>query len=120
MSDVIKENAIEERTSLLGSARALLASEREAAGLVDGGSTNYNKMICPRPLFLESGNDDDLFERSGFEKVAAEVSGTYRELGIGERCHVRVHAGGHEYDPDGEAQRFLLKFVHQPRREVEG
>jgi len=69
------------------------------------------KMICPRPLFLESGTDDDIFEKSGFEKVAAEVSETYRALGIGERCRVRVHAGGHEYDPDGEAQRFLLKFV---------
>jgi hypothetical protein len=65
------------------------------------------RMICPRPLFLEAGAGDAVFAVEGFSSPAQEVSETYRRLGFSERCCVRVHSGGHEYDPDGRAEAFL-------------
>lgn len=81
-----------------GSARRFLDSE-------------VARMICPRPLFLEAGNHDDVFNADGFPEPAAEVTETYHKLGIADHCRVRLHSGGHEFDPDGEALRFLLDWI---------
>lgn len=81
-----------------GSARRFLDSE-------------VARMICPRPLFLETGQNDELFEPSGFKETSAEVMETYCLLGLEARCRARIHSGGHEYDPDGEAQNFLMNFL---------
>ncbi len=69
------------------------------------------RMICPRPLFLETGQRDEVFAVDGFPAVAEEVAGTYQSLGIRDRFESRTHPGGHEYDPDGKAQAFLLKWL---------
>jgi dienelactone hydrolase len=69
------------------------------------------KMICPRPLFLEAGEKDEIFAANGFPAVAQEVAGAYSALGIPDRFQSRVHHGGHEYDPDGQAEAFLLKWL---------
>lgn len=69
------------------------------------------RMVCPRPLFMEAGEKDEVFEVSGFSAVAQEVAQTYRALGIADRFHSRIHPGGHEYDPDGKAREFLLKWL---------
>lgn len=69
------------------------------------------RMICPRPLFLEAGGRDELFSAEGFAPVAAEVASAYASLGLADRCESRIHEGGHEYDPDGRATRFLLRWL---------
>lgn len=81
------------------------------------GSANHfldaevGRMICPRPLFLEAGEKDEVFSVEGFLPVAEEIAGAYQRLGLGERCQFRTHPGGHEYDTDGAAQAFLLKWL---------
>ncbi|MET0262984.1 MAG: CocE/NonD family hydrolase [Rariglobus sp.] len=69
------------------------------------------RMICPRPLFLEAGARDELFDAEGFGPVAGEVSAAYRALGRESAFESRLHPGGHEYDPDGRAGEFLLKWL---------
>lgn len=81
-----------------GSAQRLLDSE-------------VAQMICPRPLFLESGIRDELFAAEGFDPVAREVGAAYKALGIEERFDSRLHERGHEYDPDGRAGEFLLRWL---------
>lgn len=69
------------------------------------------RMVCPRPLFLEAGENDTLFTVAGFPPVAAEVASAYAALGLEDRFESRVHPGGHEYSPDGKAGEFLLKWL---------
>ncbi len=69
------------------------------------------RMICPRPLFLEAGEQDEVFRVEGFHDPAAEVDRCYAALGMSERFGRRTHPGGHEYDTDGRAQEFLLKWL---------
>lgn len=69
------------------------------------------RMICPRPLFLEAGEADDVFSVEGFFAPAGEVEKCYMALGLGDRCERRTHPGGHEYDIDGKAEAFLLKWL---------
>lgn len=69
------------------------------------------RMVCPRPLFLETGARDDVFSPEGFSPVADQVRATYDALNLSSRFQSRIHEGGHEYDPDGTAQAFLLKWL---------
>ncbi len=69
------------------------------------------RMICPRPLFLEAGARDELFDAEGFGPVALEVAEAYGTLGREAVFESRLHPGGHEYDPDGRASEFLLKWL---------
>lgn len=69
------------------------------------------RMICPRPLFLEAGEVDDVFTVEGFSIPSEEVEKCYVALGLGDRFERRTHPGGHEYDIDGKAEAFLLKWL---------
>ncbi len=69
------------------------------------------RMICPRPLFLEAGEQDEVFRVEGFHGPASEVEKCYDALGLRDRFERRTHPGGHEYDTDGRAQDFLLKWL---------
>lgn len=69
------------------------------------------RMVCPRPLFLEAGEKDQVFEVSGFPSTAAEIGAAYKVLGLQDRFHARTHSGGHEFSPDDEALRFLLQWL---------
>lgn len=72
------------------------------------------RMICPRRAFFEAGAADELFEPIGFIQTAEEVKAAYEKLGLPELCHTRVHAGSHEYDPDGRAETFLCSTLEVP------
>jgi hypothetical protein len=69
------------------------------------------RMICPRPLFLEAGARDELFSPEGFPPVAREVGAAYESMELASRYESRLHEGAHEYDPDGRATAFLLKWL---------
>ncbi|MBN8709902.1 MAG: hypothetical protein BGO12_22480 [Verrucomicrobia bacterium 61-8] len=69
------------------------------------------RLVCPRPLFLEAGETDEVFSVEGFFAPSEEVAHCYAALGIGDRLERRTHPGGHEYDIDGRAEAFLLKWL---------
>jgi hypothetical protein len=69
------------------------------------------RMVCPRPLFVEAGRHDALFDVVGFAPVAREIASTYQRLGLAGRFVSRRHRGGHEYDPDGKALAFIMKWL---------
>jgi len=69
------------------------------------------RLVCPRPLFLEAGETDEVFGVEGFFAPSEEVASCYAALGLGDRLERRTHPGGHEYDIDGRAEAFLLKWL---------
>jgi len=73
--------------------------------------SEVGRMICPRPLFLEAGRNDELFDAAGFSPVAKEIATAYKSLGIADRFESRIHRGAHDYDPDGRAGAFILKWL---------
>jgi|688.fasta_scaffold02583_25 dienelactone hydrolase len=73
--------------------------------------SEVGRMICPRPLFLEAGRNDELFDAAGFSPVAKEIATAYKSLGIADRFESRIHRGAHDYDPDGRGGAFILKWL---------
>lgn len=69
------------------------------------------QMICPRPLFLEVGREDAVFLPEGVPEIAMTVAQNYRALRREDQFVFRTHNSGHEYDPDGQAEAFLLKHL---------
>ncbi|NMO96810.1 dienelactone hydrolase family protein [Paenibacillus lemnae] len=53
-------------------------------------------LLCPRPLFLESGLHDFIFPEAGFRKAEAEIQHIYNQAGASERLTVDLFPGGHE------------------------
>lgn len=53
-------------------------------------------LICPRPLFLESGTHDRIFPAAGFEAAAHELREIYRRTGAEERLRTDLFPGAHE------------------------
>lgn len=53
-------------------------------------------LICPRPLFLESGTHDRIFPAAGFEAAARELREIYRRTGVEERLRSDLFPGAHE------------------------
>jgi dienelactone hydrolase len=73
-------------------------------------------LICPRAFCVESGREDG----SVFWKMAdvafAEVKAIYEKLGIGERCEIVRHEGGHELErvediADARVVKFLDRYL---------
>jgi len=55
------------------------------------------RLICPRPLFIEVGTNDELFPVEGAISVSGEVQRLYQSLGVAERFEFDAFAGGHEF-----------------------
>ncbi|WP_339207611.1 alpha/beta hydrolase family protein [Paenibacillus sp. FSL K6-3182] len=53
-------------------------------------------LIAPRPLFLESGENDPIFPLAGFRKAEAEIQAIYEADGAGDRLLTDVFPGKHE------------------------
>ncbi|MEO6052429.1 MAG: CocE/NonD family hydrolase [Chthoniobacterales bacterium] len=70
------------------------------------------RMICPRPLWVEVGENDHVFSPEHFPTVSEDMAASYRSLGISDRFHARIHSAGHDYDPDAKARAFLLKHLN--------
>lgn len=57
-------------------------------------------LICPRPLVIEAGTRDELFRVEG-AKAAFELARVpYERLGLGNRIHLDVFEGGHQFHGD--------------------
>ncbi|MFO7946316.1 MAG: hypothetical protein R6V19_05855, partial [Armatimonadota bacterium] len=67
-------------------------------------------LICPRPLQVQVGIEDELFPVEGARKEARRVQEYYERLGILERYSFEAFDGGHEWC--GEvAWEFLQRWI---------
>lgn len=55
-------------------------------------------MICPRPVMVQMGKLDTVFDVKDSRKEASRASKFYENLGIGDRFIFHEHEGGHEYE----------------------
>ncbi|MFA5394225.1 MAG: hypothetical protein WC338_07230 [Candidatus Ratteibacteria bacterium] len=72
----------------------------------------FCQLICPRPLFIEVGNKDELFPAAGARKAASEVRKIYRSLGLENLFGFDVFPGGHEFS-GVKAFRFLDRIYNE-------
>ena len=76
-------------------------------------------LICPRPLYLEAGRNDELFDVAGARKIARGVLPLYRQLGQPGRFQFVEHDAGHAFNPGAAPLDFLEKHfpagaAHKP------
>lgn len=75
-------------------------------------------LVCPRPLFIEIGGKDDLFEAAPARPEAAKVKDIYERLGIGDRFVFKEHDGGHAFDKVDDGIEFLIRWLKTADRDA--
>lgn len=68
-------------------------------------------LICPRPLFIESGAQDPLFSADRAEALSAGVAARYRALGLSDRFCFHRFEGVHEFACDDEGIDFIMRHI---------
>lgn len=68
-------------------------------------------LICPRYLYLEVGQHDELLDVSSARPVAKQILQIYEKLGIPERCVTYEHPGVHELDKEDGGIDFLVAHL---------
>lgn len=68
-------------------------------------------LVCPRPLYVEVGKEDDLFNVRYARPEAKKLAAVYRRLGIPDRFHYEEHTGGHELDKSDHNVDFLCQYL---------
>ncbi len=66
-------------------------------------------LVCPRPLYLEAGRQDEIFAVAGARRIARGVGQLYRKLGLPERFRYVESDGGHEFNPGSAPFDFLAE-----------
>lgn len=64
-------------------------------------------LVCPRPLFIELGLQDELFDPVHARGEAERVRSFYERLGLSDRLRYKEFQGGHEFATDDEGVEFL-------------
>lgn len=67
-------------------------------------------LVCPRALYIEAGDQDELFAIETARAEAERAAAYYRRLGRAERFAFKAFSGGHEMDRGEEGLDFL--FAH--------
>jgi len=70
------------------------------------GNAQVAGMICPRPLMIQMGAKDTLFDLEGVRREAKKVAVYYEKLGIGDLYEYSEHAGGHVFENESIFQFF--------------
>ena len=70
------------------------------------GSAQVAGMICPRPLMIQMGIEDTLFDLEGVRREAKKAAGYYEKLGVGELFEYSEHPGGHVFENESIFQFF--------------
>ncbi|MBS0632663.1 MAG: hypothetical protein JSS11_12180 [Verrucomicrobia bacterium] len=65
-------------------------------------------LVCPRALWIETGDKDELFTPSGARLEAKKVRALYRATGHAARFHFEVFRGTHEFNRAEANLDFLL------------
>jgi dienelactone hydrolase len=73
-------------------------------------------LVCPRPLRVEIGKKDEMFDVRKARGQAERLAATYKRLGIAERFQYKEHAGGHELDRAEDGMDFLCRHLGVGRR----
>jgi len=68
-------------------------------------------LVCPRPLYVEVGKKDSLFNVRHARPEARKLEAIYKRLGITERYCYKEHDGGHELDMSDEGIDFLCRHL---------
>jgi dipeptidyl aminopeptidase/acylaminoacyl peptidase len=87
--------------SWFGSARRFLDAEVAA-------------LVCPRALWVEVGDRDELFTVETARLDAQRVQALYDAIGLADQFCYKEFEGGHELDPAGEAIEFLMDRITRP------
>jgi dienelactone hydrolase len=75
-------------------------------------------LVCPRAFFVEAGRQDGSVYWKLAVQAFAEAKAIYERLGIGPKCDMFVHEGGHETEPVEDvtaihAVRFLDRWLRR-------
>ncbi|MGQ9662364.1 MAG: acetylxylan esterase [Kiritimatiellia bacterium] len=75
-------------------------------------------LICPRPFAVEAGRKDDACWHEQVVVAFREIKAIYERLGVGERCVLLMHDGGHEVEPVAAVEQmrsvqFLDRWLKQ-------
>jgi dienelactone hydrolase len=70
------------------------------------GSAQVAGMICPRPLMIQMGAEDTLFDLEGVRREAKRAAVHYEKLGIGDLFEYSEHSGGHVFENESIFQFF--------------
>lgn len=67
-------------------------------------------LICPRPVMIQMGEKDSLFDLEGARREAKKAASYYEKLGIEDSFEFSVHPGGHVFEIES-IFRFLDKHL---------
>lgn len=62
------------------------------------GDAQVAGMICPRPVMIQMGEKDTLFDLEGARREAKKAARHYERLGIADSFEFSVHPGGHVFE----------------------
>ncbi len=70
-------------------------------------------LVCPRPLWLEVADCDELFTPQGARREAAGLRRLYRDVGLRARFRFTVFSGRHEFNPGPAGIEFLVRALQE-------
>lgn len=76
-----------------------------SAGFLDA---ELAALMCPRRLWIEVADGDELFTPEGAKREAAKVAKLYRAAGHARRFHFEVFSGPHEFNRSDEGIEWIL------------
>jgi hypothetical protein len=65
-------------------------------------------MVCPRPLMIQMGSKDTLFDIEGVRREEKKAADHYNNLGVGELFEYVEHGSGHVFENESIFQFFKL------------
>lgn len=68
-------------------------------------------LICPRPLYIEVGDKDEIFDADGARREYVKVRNSYEMLGQSRNLRFKVFDGVHELDRDDDGIDFLCQSL---------
>lgn len=68
-------------------------------------------LICPRPLFAESGSEDPLFDAKSAMEQSEQAEKYYCALHLHDRFRFRIFQGAHEFCKSDEGVEFMIAHI---------
>jgi len=62
------------------------------------GNSQVAGMVCPRPMMIQMGVEDPLFNLEGVRREVKKATGYYEKLGAGNLLEYSEHPGGHVFE----------------------
>jgi dienelactone hydrolase len=68
-------------------------------------------LVCPRALFIEAADQDELFAVDSAREEAQRAAAYYQRLGLPDHFAFKAFPGVHELDPADDGMRFLFRHL---------